>query len=214
MIEGYFDKSETPSYIRMADLLEDVYKNPPRQDPFAPPFRPHFNTLKFCALVGIHAMYAWRAAPGKAAPPFAGFADFAGRIYGYVDKAHISKQEVRAMEEKNTPLCVKNKAEAYTKGRAAFAGPLPFVLCLRRPWARRYKMGTSYPKVRFPFISIVSDTSSISLEKRSNSVNFSAGVNMLVLPPSHTPPRQVYTAGVNFREAAGRRTPPRPSSQR
>ena len=29
MIEGYFDKSETPSYIRMADLLEDVYKNPP-----------------------------------------------------------------------------------------------------------------------------------------------------------------------------------------
>lgn len=43
-------------------------------------------------------------------------------------------------------------------------------------------MGTSYPKVRFPFISIVSDTSSISLEKRSNSVNFSAGVNMLVLP--------------------------------
>ena len=29
-----------------------------------------------------------------------GFADFAGRIYGYVDKAHISKQEVRAMEEK------------------------------------------------------------------------------------------------------------------
>src|SRR5699024_7901821 len=38
MIEGYFDKSEIPSYIRMADLLEDVYKNEPRDDPFAPPF--------------------------------------------------------------------------------------------------------------------------------------------------------------------------------
>ncbi len=29
VIEGYFDPSETPAYIRMADLLEDVYKNPP-----------------------------------------------------------------------------------------------------------------------------------------------------------------------------------------
>ena len=63
-------------------------------------------------------------------------------------------------------------------------------------------MGTSYPTVRFPFISIVSDTSSPSLEKRSNSVNFSAGVNMLVLPPSHTPPRQVYTAGGEFLRGA------------
>ena len=100
IIEGYFDKSETPSYIRMADLLEDVYKNPPRQDPFAPPFRPHFNALKFCALVGIHAMYACRFHPEKLRRLSPGFADFAGRIYGYVDKAHISKQDVRAMEEK------------------------------------------------------------------------------------------------------------------
>lgn len=28
VIEGYFDPSETPAYKRMADLLEDVYKNP------------------------------------------------------------------------------------------------------------------------------------------------------------------------------------------
>ena len=98
--QGYFDKSETPSYIRMADLLEDVYKNPPRQDPFAPPFRPHFNALKFCALVGIHAMYACGLHPERLRRLSPGFAGFAGRIYGYVDKAHISKQEVRAMEEK------------------------------------------------------------------------------------------------------------------
>ena len=71
-----------------------------RQDPFAPPFRPHFNALKFCALVGIHAMYACRFHPEKLRRLSPGFADFAGRIYGYVDKAHISKQDVRAMEEK------------------------------------------------------------------------------------------------------------------
>ena len=29
VIEGYFDPSDTPAYKRMADLLEDVYKNPP-----------------------------------------------------------------------------------------------------------------------------------------------------------------------------------------
>lgn len=28
VIEGYFDPGETPAYKRMADLLEDVYKNP------------------------------------------------------------------------------------------------------------------------------------------------------------------------------------------
>ena len=33
VIEGYFDPSETPAYKRMADLLEDVYKNPPRDEP-------------------------------------------------------------------------------------------------------------------------------------------------------------------------------------
>ena len=55
VIEGYFDRSDTPAYVRMADLLEDVYKNPPRDQPFSPPFRPHFNLLKFCALIGVHS---------------------------------------------------------------------------------------------------------------------------------------------------------------
>ena len=64
------------------------------------PSRWHFNALKFCALVGIHAMYACRFHPEKLRRLSPGFADFAGRIYGYVDKAHISKQDVRAMEEK------------------------------------------------------------------------------------------------------------------
>ena len=104
LIEGYFDKNETPSYIRMADLLEDVYKNEPRDLPFSPPYKPHFNLLKFCALIGIHMMYAVKLNPKvfrRICPPFA---DFAGRIYGYVDKAHISKAEIAHMEEKIRPF--------------------------------------------------------------------------------------------------------------
>jgi hypothetical protein len=100
MIEGYFDNSDTPAYLRMADLLEEVYKEPPRDDPFAPPFKPHFNALKFCALAGIQAMYAVGFHPKQLHGIAPRFADFAERIYGYVDKAHISPQEVRAMEEK------------------------------------------------------------------------------------------------------------------
>ena len=52
VIEGYFDPGETPAYKRMADLLEDVYKNPPRDEPMGDGFTPHFNKLIFCALAG------------------------------------------------------------------------------------------------------------------------------------------------------------------
>ena len=100
VIEGYFDRSDTPAYVRMADLLEDVYKNPPRDHPFSPPFRPHFNLLKFCALIGVHMMYAVKFDPARLAGVAPGFADMASRIYGYIEKAHISKEEARAMEEK------------------------------------------------------------------------------------------------------------------
>lgn len=97
VIEGYFDKSDVPSYIRMADLLEDVYKNPPRDLPFSPPFQPHFNLLKYCALLGVHVLYALKINPAKISP-------FAGRIYGYVDKAHISKADIKAMEKRIAPF--------------------------------------------------------------------------------------------------------------
>ena len=51
-----------------------------------------------------------------------------------------------------------------------------------------YRIGSSYPKVRRPFSSIVSDTSNSLGEKRSNSVNLRTGENILILPPSHTSP--------------------------
>lgn len=104
IIEGYFDNTDTPAYLRMADLLEEVYKNPPRDDPFAPPFKPHFNLLKYCALVGVHALFALRLQPKKVFFFCKPLADFAQRIYGYVEKAYISKADVRAMEDRIRPF--------------------------------------------------------------------------------------------------------------
>ena len=50
--------------------------------------------------MGVHALYAVHLPPEKAfcfCPPLARFAQ---RIYGYVDKAHISDEDVRRMDEK------------------------------------------------------------------------------------------------------------------
>ena len=103
VIEGYFDPSETPAYIRMADLLEDVYKNPPRDEPMGEGFTPHFNLLKFCALAGVHFLYRRGWEPKKVfafCPPLANFAQ---RIYGYVDKAHVTSEQVEAMTARIRP---------------------------------------------------------------------------------------------------------------
>lgn len=104
IIEGYFDASDTPAYLRMADLLEQVYKEPPRDDPFAPPFRPHFNLLKYVALLGVHMLFALRLSPKKVFFFCRPLADFAQRIYGYVEKAYISPADVAAMEARIRPF--------------------------------------------------------------------------------------------------------------
>ena len=74
VIEGYFDPSDTPAYKRMADLLEDVYKNPPRDEPMGAGFTPHFNKLKLCALAGVHFLYkhGWEPKKGIRLLPAAG----------------------------------------------------------------------------------------------------------------------------------------------
>lgn len=104
VIEGYFDPGERPAYLRMADLLERVHREPPRDDPFAPPFRPRFNLLKFCALIGVHMMYAVKFDPKCLSRVAPGFAATASRVYGYIDKAHVGRAEARAMAEKITPF--------------------------------------------------------------------------------------------------------------
>ena len=87
----------------MADLLEDVYKNPPRDEPMGEGFTPHFNLLKFCALAGVHFLYRRGWEPKKVfafCPPLANFAQ---RIYGYVDKAHVTPEQVEAMTARIRP---------------------------------------------------------------------------------------------------------------
>lgn len=103
VIEGYFDPSLAPAYKRMADLLEEVYKNPPRDEPMGPGFTPHFNLLKFCALAGVHMLYRHKWEPKRVfafCPPLANFAQ---RIYGYVDKAYIPPEEIQRMEARIRP---------------------------------------------------------------------------------------------------------------
>ena len=115
VIEGYFDPGETPAYKRMADLLEDVYKNPPRDEPMGDGFTPHFNKLKFCALAGVHFLYRRGWEPKKLfafCPPLANFAQ---RIYGYVDKAHVTPEQVAAMEARIKPFV---KYRPPRRGRA------------------------------------------------------------------------------------------------
>lgn len=106
-IEGYFDNTETSAYLRMADLLEDVYHNPPRDNPFAPPFQPKFNLLKYIALIGVHILFALKLPPKKVFFFSKPLADFAQRIYGYVEKAHISSQEIVQMEQRIRPYVYK-----------------------------------------------------------------------------------------------------------
>lgn len=117
VIEGYFDKSETPAYVRMADLLETVYKQPPRDEPFAPPFKPHFNKLKFCALIGVQALYALKLDPKVFMKVCPAFAKPASRFYGYVAKAHVSKAEAAAMQAKIErflpPACAEAEKRVY-----------------------------------------------------------------------------------------------------
>ena len=88
----------------MADLLEEVYTQPPRDEPMGPGFTPHFNWLKFFALWGVHLLFALRLEPKKVFFFHKGLADFAQRIYGYVEKAHVTPAQVRAMEERIRPF--------------------------------------------------------------------------------------------------------------
>jgi len=104
VIEGYFDPSPQPAYRRMADLLETVLREPPRDTPMGDGFTPHFNLLKCAALTGVHFLYRRRWQPKTVfsfCPPLARFAQ---RIYGYVDKAYLAPEEKARMEQRIRPF--------------------------------------------------------------------------------------------------------------
>ncbi|MDD4851150.1 MAG: hypothetical protein PHO10_10710, partial [Gemmiger sp.] len=104
VIAGYFDPSPTPAYRRMADLLEQVYREPPRDHPMGEGFTPHFNFLKLVALGGVQLLYRLHWEPKRVfafCPPLATFAQ---RIYGYVDKAYIAPATIQEMEARIRPF--------------------------------------------------------------------------------------------------------------
>jgi hypothetical protein len=114
VIDAYFDEdASAPAYKRMADLLENILKNPPRGTPFDADFKPRFNGLKCFALWGIHILHALRLNPARFKKIAPRFAAFAGRIYGYVDKAHRTKTEIKAMRDKITPFVHKREDSPY-----------------------------------------------------------------------------------------------------
>ncbi|MEF9866094.1 MAG: hypothetical protein RR814_06590, partial [Oscillospiraceae bacterium] len=100
IIEGYFNSGDKPAYIRMADLLCEVYDSPPRDTPFDSEFKPKFNLLKFFALLGVQALFRLKINPMRFRKISPRIAEFASRIYGYVEKAYISKEDAAAMENK------------------------------------------------------------------------------------------------------------------
>ncbi len=107
VVEGYFSSTDKAAYLRCADLLEDVYKNPPRDRPFGPGFKAHFNLLKFFALWGVNFMYMLKMRPEKwffFLPPLA---KFAGRIYGYIEKSAVSKRAAAEIEARIRPFVQK-----------------------------------------------------------------------------------------------------------
>ena len=74
-----------------------------RDEPMGDGFTPHFNLLKFCALAGVHMLYRHKWEPKRVfafCPPLANFAQ---RIYGYVDKAYIPPEEIQRMEARIRP---------------------------------------------------------------------------------------------------------------
>lgn len=58
---------------------------------------------------------------------------------------------------------------------------------INKDYTLLYSNGRSYPNVRFPFTSKVSETSSTSLSNLSSSLNFSTGENMLTPFPTKAP---------------------------
>lgn len=68
VIEGYFDPSPAPAYKRMADLLEEVYKNPPRDEPMGPGLTPPLQPAQVRALAGYTCCTATSGNPNGCLP--------------------------------------------------------------------------------------------------------------------------------------------------
>ncbi len=102
---SHYDFTDIPSYIRMADALEETLKGEEIRKPFDY-FTPKFSLLKFVALIGAHTLYALKINPTKF--KFLGSpAELAGRIYGHIKNTRVSKQEDLEYQEKIKKYIIK-----------------------------------------------------------------------------------------------------------
>ena len=91
VIDGY------PSYMRICDLLEEVYKDPPRDHPFSEGYKPHFNFIKFIALWVfsvmrfLHINPHWFDFLGKK------LTDTTERMINYHAKAHVDPDDLEKL---------------------------------------------------------------------------------------------------------------------
>ncbi len=92
-LKSFYSVTEQPAYERMSDLLVRVLEEPPRAKLFCEGYEPRFNLLKYFALIGVHVFHAFRINPIKFKRLAPKFAEFAGRIYGYIDKAYVKRSE-------------------------------------------------------------------------------------------------------------------------
>ncbi|MCL2539423.1 MAG: hypothetical protein FWE66_03705 [Oscillospiraceae bacterium] len=101
LLESHYSLIEDyPSYKRIADLCEDVYKNEPRDLPFSEGYVPRFNLLKFIALFCLNLMVTLRIKPEWFAPLFGKrFTSYAARLTGYIEKSRVKKRAVEAKIE-------------------------------------------------------------------------------------------------------------------
>ncbi len=89
---SHYDFTDTPSYIRMADVLEKVLlEDEGRRKPFDH-FKPKFSWLKYFSLIGLHGLYAIRLDPGKL-KMFGPLSTWAGRIYGHIKNTRVSPEK-------------------------------------------------------------------------------------------------------------------------
>lgn len=92
LMDLHYDFTDTPSYIRVADVLERVLKEDEGDRKPFDHFKPSFSWLKYFSLIGLHMMYAVRLDPGKM-KMFGPLSEWAGRIYGHIKNTRVSKRQ-------------------------------------------------------------------------------------------------------------------------
>lgn len=99
MMLSHYDQTDIPSYKRIADVCEKVLlEDEGDRKPFDH-FKPKYSFLKCFSLYALHTMHFLKLDPGKMTV-FGPISEWAGRIYGHIDKSKVTKEQDKAFREK------------------------------------------------------------------------------------------------------------------